>query len=284
MRARRYDDVDELQEAVRQEYPEVEPYGSNNHGGSVGVAMWMENRGSGIDVIVREAWLLNAAAQIGLSTIHRLSTKGAVEPDERIIAFFKESAEEGLPLSMYEFGRFLLFGWSVELDVERGTEFLKKSDRPEAWLSLATHASDIGDDVLFKEYLTRAAEYDMPQATYNLGVLAQEEGDFEEAIGYFEQTLRLDSGYQQARLELARMHMEGWGTEVDSERGIELMHAVAEGADGQLATLANVNLGMFYFKGIGVEQDERRGIELLEQALAEGSPHAGQVLESLTDR
>ena len=183
---------------------------------------------------------------------------------------------------MYEYGRFLLFGWSGEQDVERGTELLKKSDRPKAWIALATHASDIGDDALFEEYLTRADECDMPQATYNLGLLALWEEDYEEAIGFFERTLSLDSGYQPARHKLARMYMEGWGMLADSRKAIEMMEEVSEGDDEELAALAKVNLGMYYFEGHGVEKDETKGIEYLEQALAEGSPYAAQVLERFT--
>ncbi len=40
---------------------------------------------------------------------------------------------------------------------------------------------------------------------------------------------------------------------------------------------------MFFFNGTGVEKDETKGIELLEQASAEGSPHAAQVLKNFRE-
>ena len=106
---------------------------------------------------------------------------------------------------------------------------------------------------------------------------------FGEAIAYFERTLRLDSDYHEARLELARMYLEGWGVESDLTKGFELMRTVAERADEEVRSIAKANLGMFYLNGRGVETEKERGIESLRQALAEGSPYAAKILESYAE-
>ena len=71
----------ELRKEVLLEYPEVEVSDPTGLGGSVGLAMWPTDHNLGTEVMIREAWLLNAAAQTGLATVHRMSAGGAVEPD-----------------------------------------------------------------------------------------------------------------------------------------------------------------------------------------------------------
>lgn len=109
------------------------------------------------------------------------------------------------------------------------------------------------------------------QRQYNFGVWEQTHGSQEEAVRLFELALRLEPSYAVARLELARMHAEGWGVARDLPRAVVMLRALADdlGAVGDLASLNLVMLSLQAGPATElVPQVDLRGY--LERAIAAG--------------
>ena len=126
-----------------------------------------------------------------------------------------------------------------------------------------------------------AATVTKPDGYYNLGVYAQTDKDYSSAIDYFQKTLALDNEHYPAMLELARMHIEGWGMKKDIPKGVAIMKKVANNASGRVKAIAETNLGYFYLHGLGVPESKDRARAYLQNAAKAGIDAAESMLKQI---
>ena len=269
-----------LREKYWEDYPEVSPDEINDAQGSVGVALFRQkgaDKERVMNALVRDAYCLCSSAQIMLNILYEFPVEGYKSRDSRILGFYQRTAKEGLKPSQEFYGKILLQGLGVKADRSKGVKLLEAAGSAEAWLILAGDSIGRNERESAKRYCRKAAELGDANGFYNLGVFAQEEQDYATAVSHFEQTLRLDTDCHEARLELARMYLEGWGVPVDLQKGIGIMHQVSVGENKDVAAVAHVNLGVFYATGRGVEQSDTMANQHFHTAKKLGFVAADQI-------
>ena len=241
----------------------------------------------GVTVLIREAWLLHRPAQISLQIIGLHGLEDEIDRhDPRILDYHRRAAAEGLPSALQFMGEITLDGLGVEKDREEGLRLLEQSGMLDGLLQAAAVHHEDGNRKGSARCLLRAAtECDSAKAWYNLGVFAQEDRDYGDAIALFKKALSADREFHWARLELGRMYMESWGAEDQELVGFVLMcHVATHAEDRRLKGLAEMNIGVFLLNSIGTEQCEEEGIAYLERAAAAGIQEALIVLEQIESR
>lgn len=224
-----------------------------------------------VDLLIREARLLNAAAERYLQILYAEPIEAFPRHDPRILAFFREAAAEGIPTAQIFLGRIHLMGVGVPADEAAGRELLESAGHPQGYMELAQYALMLDDEPTAARYWLRAAEdFRFPPALFNLGVRAQREGDNSTAKRYFEEALAQDPRHYGARLELARVLGQGGREAVDPKRAIRLLESIIEEADGQVRLIALANLGLVYLDGVHVQPDNERALALFREAEAGG--------------
>lgn len=239
---------------------------------SAGAALFAtQETDAAVDLLIREAWLLNSAAERYLQILYEEPIEAFPRHDPRIRAYFQEAAREGIPTAQIFLGRMHLMGMGVPEDQEQGRELLESVRHPQGYMELAQFALLLGDDMKAASYWLRAAdEYRFPPALYNLGVRAQREGSPKIARHYFEQALQQDPRHFGARLELARILGQGGRNAADPQRALALLESVIAEADGRVRLFALANLGMAYLDGVHVPADHERALALFQEAEAGG--------------
>lgn len=154
----------------------------------------------------------------------------------------------------------------------------------QAEMNRASAALEQRDAITFQAALTAAAAHDLPQAHYNLGVLAAEHQRFVEAVERFEHTLELDPCYHAARIELARMHAEGWGVVSNPQVAVAMFRRVVEEAPAsdRDGALAETNLALMHLYGLGVERSYSLARQMAARA-ASVAPEAAALLAALPE-
>jgi len=274
---------------VRNEFPDITDAMIEKSQYSVGVALMSFGRtDEAVAVLIREAWLLSASAQIYLQIAYEKGVASLRPFDPRILRFFRESSAVGVPRSQHALGEILLRGWGVEANAEEGTRLLRKAGFGDSYMVLMREALSRRDMTAVFEHLHAAAERDVALAHYELGIYAQESGDYEKAFTHLSRALELSPQDPATRLELARMYSSGQGVPQDTRRGFEMMKAVAdEQHDPKAAAIAQANVGFFYLRGSGVELSPEKAREYLEKAAASGvegiAEIAAKQLEDIPD-
>lgn len=272
-----------LRAPIRERFPEVDDGQVKEALGSVGVALSRirGREGEAVEVMIEEAWLLAAPAEITLKILYRHHAEGFSRHDPRILAYFRAAAAEGLPRAMEFTGEILLAGMGVAKDEGEGRRLLEASGFAEAHLILAMDAVARHDLDAAERHFPPSLEDKSPVAFYNFGVFRQQAGRHAEAADLFEKALKAKADFHAARLELARMHAEGWGRPRDPEKGAKLMARVAREADGRAAAIAQANLGLFHLEGRGLPKDRAKAVGYLRKAKAGGVAEAGDILARL---
>lgn len=276
-----YEAIVAMQQNLVAEYgvPERE-YFENER--SVGLALFRRQAPPGLvlEVLLREARMLSPAAQAFLNSMYVYPLEGFERNDPRILGLFEELATEGWPAATYDLAGILYNGYGVPSDRGRALALMERADSVDAHLFLANHEIEAGDFDAAEAWLKKAAERDSAAAWYNLGVLDHNRGRHESAVACFKRSLELDPEHYAAMLELARMHIAGWGTERNPAAGAALMARVAAEADETdwVWALAHANMGFLYMEGNGVEQSRDKAIEHLKKAAAAGVAEARDAL------
>jgi|GEM_PF-2062267 len=115
----------------------------------------------------------------------------------------------------------------------------------DAYLELAGHAYQQGDMEEAERWWRKAAEeHDSPEGWYNLGVSAQQDGDYSKSVTCLLKTLDIHPGHQAARLELAKHYIMAWGVEPDLDWAEQMQRRVLAGEkdDSRLWKYAQINL------------------------------------------
>ncbi len=131
----------EMRKPIRQRFPGITAEELAEAQDSVGIALCLKDgdRDVAIATAVEEAWLLCAPAQQWLEILYEHRVGAIPKHDKRILAFFRESAREGLPRSQRFYGRILLEGMGVEADPEEGRRLLEQSNLAVAYNDLARY-------------------------------------------------------------------------------------------------------------------------------------------------
>lgn len=275
-----------IREYIRLEFPFVtnEEYKTAEY--SVGVAFLdkkINDLDKTIDVLIREANCLSASAQIQLKIMYGYSVKGTPEYTKKILNFFKTTAQEGLPRSQFDYGQILLKGHGVQKDIRNGLKYLEASGIDEAQLELANYYFKQNDEINFEKYIRLAADQGNFNGIYNLAILEQGRKHYKKAIDLFKKIPQSQqTDYWNAKLELGRMHIEGWGFAKNEKKGFKLIQEVSKKAEAEeTRAIAYLNLGIFYQKGIAVQKSISEAKECFKKAQKLGYEEAKTYLERL---
>jgi len=204
-------------------------------------------------------------------------------------------------------------------DVQNAAKFLDRAiDFGDAFSIYARAMLGDLDAIKEFEYLEKAAELGVPEASYKLGTRAEDGfdrlegmGDINNAINYYKQAA--DKNYAPALLKLGQIYIEGKGTDKrpiaaadyferaynlgDMKAAVELGICYANGEGVELdyekafelhkaaAYTGDAdgayNLGLCYYYGAGTKKDIKMAKDWLEEALKRGSLDAKQTVADL---
>lgn len=162
----------------------------------------------------------------------------------------QQAAEEGYSFAQNYMGKAYRFGWHVNINPVRATNWFSK-----------------------------AAEQDLSDAMCNLGdMYSHEDGlttDYDKALYWYEKAA--EKQHQRALTEIGDMYYSGKGVPQNYQKAIEYYQkACAEGYP-----YAFYSLGFMYLKGQGTSPDKEKAIEYLSQAAAMGNESAFQLLNRI---
>lgn len=245
----------DMNDDYREEFPEISDSIFKDNDNSIAISL-ISLKGYEqkiTDVLIEESYLLNMRAQIMLSIRYNYIVGGEAAFNPKILSFYQTCADEGMPRCEEILGKIYLYGNGVKKDVAKGIDLLRKSQMRDSYLTLGDYYYTQNMFKESKDNYIEASILGSLSATYNLGVLAQEEKKYKIAIKYFKQVLKQDSKYYAAMLELSRMHIEGWGTLVNYKKGIDLLTVIITSSeDTKLKNTATNNLGIAHYK-LGLE-------------------------------
>lgn len=98
-----------------------------------------------LNLLLREANLLSSSAQRLLVTLYYHPIKGWPKHDSRIVALFRQHAEEGLFRGQLEYGQILLYGIRIGVEEVEGITLLRQSKLVEAYMELVAYYYKVQD-------------------------------------------------------------------------------------------------------------------------------------------
>jgi TPR repeat protein len=280
--------LEKMRQTIRREYPYVSDAALKNSGGSFGVAIALSgSTDAGIDAAIREALLLDAAAQIWLE-ISYASDANVSQYDPRILKYFKKMASEKLPRASMFMGRILINGWGVPKDNKAAIGLYKiAADR-----GFSGAQNDLGvfyskgigvpqDYAAAIKWYELAAEQDNALSQVSLGFMYESgqgvQQDFVEAVKWYRKAAAL--GNASAFFNLGNMYRHGKGVQQDDAEAAKWYRKAAE----QDFSLAQSVLGVSYLQGQGVPQDYAEAEKWIRKAAAQGNAvaqfHLGNMYE-----
>nr|WP_298688266.1 tetratricopeptide repeat protein [uncultured Dongia sp.] len=187
---------------------------------------------------------------------------------ENELAAKKEQAREAFGEALAHFN-----GWrGREHSPSKATELMERAadlgsseamvSLGEWYLSEALGAPDRGQA---KAWFQRAAEADDADGEFNLGMLAEEDGDFVEAALRYQKAL--DGKHDDGACGLARLMLEGNGIPQDIAAALDILELASSEYD---SAEADYLLGVLYGEGKFVEQDRKRAGGQFYMAAHEG--------------
>ncbi len=221
---------------------------------------------------IRMAKTLDHSAIIWLETVFSHNVEGTAPYIKDIFDYIGDMMDEGFPRAVYFSGKILLNGIRVPKNEASGIEMLEFAAQyiDEPLMELITYTYENNDEEAFQGYLAEGVAREIPQAMYNHAVLQQQAGNYADAFTYFTRTIDADPGYIQAKLELARMYVEGWGTEkspANIKKGVTLFKDLAkEDKPAKIRALALLNLSILSKKGIGMKQSDLQSKRYMNKA------------------
>ena len=82
-------------------------------------------------------------------------------------------------------------------------------------------------------------------------------------------------------MNLGQIHIEGWGTEVDLERGFAYYKQAADEAEGDIAASAQYLISYYYYSGSGIEKSEEQALVYLRRSADNGNERAQKALDNM---
>lgn len=220
----------------------------------------------------------------GIHYIGRMYEDGLLTPEpdfEKAFECFRKGAEGGEPASYSALGRYYHDGIVVEADLKKAAEWFKRGvdeGEPYAMFQLALmceiNEAEGGFERAF-ELLSQAAEYDYLPALYRKGRYLLEavhidEPDRQTGGQYVLKAHELAPEETEFLFWPARCYLNGWGTEVNVDKGVELLK---QGADNDNAH-CQTELALLYENGHGVEENPTMAVEYMKKAAEQGYPYA----------
>ncbi len=256
-------------------------------------------------VFLKEAYYLDASAEIMLAIDYRNNLSDQSYKD-KILSFYSECADDGVPRCQSFIGEIYLKGEGVKQDIDKGISLLENANLDEAYFVLGNYYFAEKNIDKSKKNFKLSAEMKHVGSIYNLGVIAQNEKNYKQAVSYFKAATDEDNNYYPATFELGRMYIEGWGVEKDYLKAIDMLTIVADNSQDQgLVEFANKTMAVaelflgnasegreafkwyeksaiknnmyaqyelanMYFYGNSVEKDIKQVVKLYEQAAVQG--------------
>lgn len=199
--------------------------------------------------------------------------------------WYQKGAQAGIPSCLYNLGK-LIINKEISGEEEKGFNLIQQA--AESGYSFAQNymgrAYRFGwyvnaNPVRATNWFTKAAEQNMPDAMCNLGdMYSYEDGltvDYEKAFYWYEKAA--ETKHSRALTELGDMYYAGKGVRQDYQKAMEYYQkAYDEGYP-----YAFYSLGFMYWKGQGMLPDKEKAQEYLSQAAAMGNESAFQLLNRM---
>lgn len=199
--------------------------------------------------------------------------------------WYQKGAQAGIPSCLYNLGK-LIINKEISGEEEKGFNLIQQA--AESGYSFAQNymgrAYRFGwyvnaNPVRATNWFTKAAEQNMPDAMCNLGdMYSYEDGltiDYEKAFYWYEKAA--ETKHSRALTELGDMYYAGKGVRQDYQKAMEYYQKACD--EGY--PYAFYSLGFMYWKGQGTLPDKEKAQEYLSQAAAMGNESAFQLLNSM---
>jgi uncharacterized protein len=241
-------------------------------------------------------WFRSAAEKNYSSAQHELGkmytySEGVNQDLEKGANLQMLSAKQGYARAYAELAYLHEMGYGVPKDLPESIRYLKLAadkNLTRAMIELAElYLNGQGVEQDFNEavrYLTLAADKNNVRAMNKLAELYLNgqgvEQDSNEAMKWFEvasKKARSKSASNNAKFQIALMHLKGQGIPVNIEEAVDRMLLLAD----QKYVPAISKLGEFYLKGLGVQQNTETAIKWFELGVKENDPVSQYFLGSM---
>ena len=199
--------------------------------------------------------------------------------------WYQKGAQAGIPSCLYNLGK-LIINKEISGEEEKGFNLIQQA--AESGYSFAQNymgrAYRFGwyvnaNPVRATNWFTKAAEQNMPDAMCNLGdMYSYEDGltiDYEKAFYWYEKAA--ETKHSRALTELGDMYYAGKGVRQDYQKAMEYYQKACD--EGY--PYAFYSLGFMYWKGQGMLPDKEKAQEYLSQAAAMGNESAFKLLNRM---
>lgn len=199
--------------------------------------------------------------------------------------WYQKGAQAGIPSCLYNLGK-LIINKEISGEEEKGFNLIQQA--AESGYSFAQNymgrAYRFGwyvnaNPVRATNWFTKAAEQNMPDAMCNLGdMYSYEDGltiDYEKAFYWYKKAA--ETKHSRALTELGDMYYAGKGVRQDYQKAMEYYQKACD--EGY--PYAFYSLGFMYWKGQGTLPDKEKAQEYLSQAAAMGNESAFQLLNRM---
>lgn len=203
----------------------------------------------------------------------------------KAVDWYQKGAQAGIPSCLYNLGK-LIINKEISGEEEKGFNLIQQA--AESGYSFAQNymgrAYRFGwyvnaNPVRATNWFTKAAEQNMPDAMCNLGdMYSYEDGltiDYEKAFYWYEKAA--ETKHSRALTELGDMYYAGKGVRQDYQKAMEYYQKACD--EGY--PYAFYSLGFMYWKGQGTLPDKEKAQEYLSQAAAMGNESAFQLLNRM---
>ena len=262
--------------ALAEEFKELDDAKS---GESIGARLFKAGRKEeALKTLLREARALDPAAFIFLKIFYFNRIEGVPERDPRILAFFREAAEEGDSRARDILGRILMENGAAQ-DEEKAIEMLAESTSEESRKLLVKAYLERGWEEKAVGVYREAAKEGSAWGNYEYAGLLLREGLREEAIPYLERTLSAEPEHWQATIKLGKALIERRSGLSDLSRGFDLYKRAADIGNDAVSQYV---VGLLYLRGTGVPASREDAVSYFAKAAEGGVIQAQQELDKLT--
>ncbi len=259
---------------------EFEELPEGAEGDSTGARLFKSGRKEeAMAVLLREARALDPAALIYLRIFYFNKVEGVPERDPRILAFFRQAAEEGDEKSREILGRILMEGTGAPKDEEKGMEMLADATTDESRKLLVKAYLDRGWEEKAAAVYREAAKAGSAWGNFEYAKLLLRDGLNAEAIPYLDRTVAAEPENWPATIKLGKALIEAPGAARDTKRGFALYRRAAEKGDDAVSQYV---LGLLYLRGVGAPPSKEQAVTWFAKAAERGVTQARVELDKLT--
>ena len=233
------------------------------------------DEGIGVDKNINEhAKWCEKAANLGVVGAMRILAYdyreglGVSKSIKLAIEWYKKAAEYGDIISIRHLG-LIYSGYEDEQNFDEAKKWFKLAAQDgDEWSQYHLGVMSDGNEAV--EWLTKAAEQDVPEAIYALGMHYFEDEGIEtnkkKAFELFKKAA--DANYIGAFYRLGWCFLNGYGTESDPKRACECFeHVISQECEDEFEYSYSLYfLGRCYFYGNGVDEDDQKALDLFERA------------------